>query len=754
MFARTETQLMMVDMAERLLRRENDFERRRARLAGPNPDRMGLWAAISEQGLIGALATEEQGGFGGTARDIASVMELVGEFLVVEPLLATALLIRAVGDDFDGIAGILEGKEPASWAHQEGSDPFALPNTRAHKAGNGWTLSGRKHVVRHASEATQWLVTAELDGQAALFLVNANDQLASKLRLLDDTGAASLIFEETPALLLDSGGRFDAVLATALVGLAAESAGIMDALTKRTNAYLKTRRQFGVALAEFQALQHRAAEMHIACEEVRALTERAIDAIDHGEPGSLGLAAATKAFVDDAARRVANEAVQLHGGMGVSDELDVSHYFRRIATIRAESGNASELRNHAFEALTSIAASSLRRDDAESSFRSEVRAFTKDHLPKEIMCRVAKGRKLDKEDHRRWQKILRDKGWFGATWPQQHGGAGWLLGRQLTLLQETAINDAPMIVPYGVSMVGPVLYTFGNPEQQQKHLPGILANDIWWCQGYSEPNSGSDLASLKTTARRDGDEYVVNGTKMWTTEAHWADWMHCLVRTSQEDKPQRGISFLLIDMKSPGIEVRPIVTLDGQHHTNQVFLDDVRVPVANLVGEEGDGWKIAKFLLANERVAIADTGPKIRLARHIRELFTAEVEASRLMGGRRAVLADRLAAVETRLAALIALEQHYVNRWDEGASGTGSEASVLKVSGTEILQELTEVALLVEGPMGAVHDPYDLVGAADVESEGRVASALAHEYLYSRCWSIFGGTNEIQRNIIAAAILR
>jgi alkylation response protein AidB-like acyl-CoA dehydrogenase len=308
-----------------------------------------------------------------------------------------------------------------------------------------------------------------------------------------------------------------------------------------------------------------------------------------------------------------------------------------------------------------------------------------------------------------------------------------------------------MVIPYGVNMLGPVLYTFGSEAQRREHLPGILTSDCWWCQGYSEPGAGSDLASLKTAAVSHGDYYVVNGTKMWTTEAHWADWMHCLVRTGTRGKPQQGITFLLIDMKSPGIVVTPIVTIDGIHHTNQVFLDNVRVPVANRVGEEGQGWTIAKFLLSNERASIADTGPKLRLLRHLQTLHAAAEQ--RTDSAQRVLWKHKLADLQIRLLSLCALERRYLQAWAVGRQAA-ADASILKIRGTEILQAMTEFALELEGPMGPVHDPADLhrspTGALTAAQH---SSLVAHEYLYGRCWSIFGGTNEVQRNLIARQIL-
>jgi alkylation response protein AidB-like acyl-CoA dehydrogenase len=387
------------------------------------------------------------------------------------------------------------------------------------------------------------------------------------------------------------------------------------------------------------------------------------------------------------------------------------------------------------------------------AWRAEVRTFVDTHLPPDLSRKVRSGLKIEKDDYVRWQKLLHRHGWFAGSWPTEYGGQGWNLVKQLIFTQESAICNAPMIIPYGVNMVGPVIYTYGTDAQRREHLPDILSSDVWWCQGYSEPGAGSDLASLKTFAELDGDHYVVNGSKMWTTEAHWADKMHCLVRTRRDGKPQEGISFLLIDMRTPGITVQPIVTIDGIHHTNQTFLDNVRVPVTNRVGDEGRGWAIAKFLLGNERTSIADTGPKLRLLRHLKSLHTAFVDDPRNSAALKASLGMALADLEIQLLTLCNLEAHYVDDW-MGGRKIGAEASILKIRGTEILQALSELALQLQGPMAAAHDPADLHLPADVHLTAvQQASLIGNEYLYGRCWSIFGGTNEIQRNIIAREIL-
>jgi alkylation response protein AidB-like acyl-CoA dehydrogenase len=388
-----------------------------------------------------------------------------------------------------------------------------------------------------------------------------------------------------------------------------------------------------------------------------------------------------------------------------------------------------------------------------AAFRAEVREFVRGNLPDDIREKCRRGLYLEKDDFVRWEKIVRAKGWLGAAWPREHGGSDWDLGKQLTFVQECALNDAPMIKPYGINMLGPVLFTFGTSEQKRRYLPDILDSRTWWCQGYSEPNAGSDLAAIKTFTQRDGDHYVVNGTKMWTTEAHYADMMHALVRTSREGKPREGISFLLIDMNSPGLSIQPIITLEGQHHTNQTFFDNVRVPVENLVGEEGAGWNIAKFLLANERVAIADTGPKLRLIEHIKKKAAAIEHDPRVSAGEHSAYRARIADLDIQLSVLVTMERRYVEAWQAGASRNGPEASILKIRGTEILQALSELALDLEGPWGAVHDPALLAqGHQATATPAQRASATAHEYLSDRAWSIFGGSNEIQRNIIAQII--
>lgn len=389
----------------------------------------------------------------------------------------------------------------------------------------------------------------------------------------------------------------------------------------------------------------------------------------------------------------------------------------------------------------------------EQAFQQDVREFIQANLPEDIKYKVDNNLLKKKSDFVRWEQILYKGGYYAGGWPKEYGGQGWTVMQQYLFDQENALASAPFISYYGVNMVGPVIYTFGNQEQKDKWLPQTLRNDIWWCQGYSEPNSGSDLASLKCTARREGDYYIVNGTKMWTTEAHYADMCHILVRTDDSGRKQEGITFLLLDMKDPGVTISPIVTIDGLHHTNQTFYDNVKVPVANRVGEEGDGWKIARFLLEHERTAIADTGAKVRAVEKMKDMIKA-LDAEFPGAYENTLFKIRLADIEAQLASVLALEQRLVQAWSRGES-SAHEPSALKVRATELQQE---ISVLMSDLNGVYKGAYDVerVDAGEMLEEvtpAQEASSANYLYLYGRCASVYGGSNQIQRNIIARTVL-
>ncbi|WP_295497250.1 acyl-CoA dehydrogenase family protein [Sphingorhabdus sp. EL138] len=393
----------------------------------------------------------------------------------------------------------------------------------------------------------------------------------------------------------------------------------------------------------------------------------------------------------------------------------------------------------------------LEFSPAEIAFQKEVRNFITESYPENLRSVQDEEHDLSKEDFLSWHRILAKKGWIAPAWPVEYGGTGWTATERFIWSEELASADCVGTMPFGLSMVGPVIYTFGTPEQKAKFLPGILSGDDWWCQGYSEPGAGSDLASLRTKAVRDGDHYVVNGQKTWTTMAQHADWGFFLVRTDPDAKAQEGISFLLIDMKSPGVTVRPIITLGGEHEVNEVWLEDVRVPVENRVYEENKGWTCAKFLLAHERTGIAAVARSKRGVEKIKAIARTEQD------GDRPLIANpffkrKISELEIDLTALEFTELRSL-AGEAAGNGPGPESSLLKIKGSEIQQRITELALEAVGHYGA---PY-FRGFGEGDNEHPIGPDYAHRaaptYFNTRKTTIYGGSNEIQRNIIAKMVL-
>ena len=390
--------------------------------------------------------------------------------------------------------------------------------------------------------------------------------------------------------------------------------------------------------------------------------------------------------------------------------------------------------------------------ESETNFREEVRAFFRTALPDDMAETARNGQFLDKDGEKRWQRILYDRGWAAPAWPKAHGGPGWS-PRQQQIFEETMYEfDVPIILPFGTSMVGPVIYTFGTEAQRAKHLPGILKGEVHWCQGYSEPGSGSDLASLSTHAVRDGDDYVINGVKVWTTYAHRGDWMFCLVRTDREAKPQRGISFILIDMTTPGIEVNPIVSIDNDHHLNMVYFTDVRVPAENLIGEENRGWDYAKFLLGFERTSIAEVGLSQQRLRWLKQTAAAErADGAALWDAPE--FRREIAALEIELQALEGTALRYLAE-DESGGDLGAKPSILKIKGAEIRQRMTELFMNAAAYYAGIgHPSLDAPeGNLPALGLGQLSGATSN-YMFSRAASIYGGTNEVQRNVLSKMTL-
>jgi len=375
------------------------------------------------------------------------------------------------------------------------------------------------------------------------------------------------------------------------------------------------------------------------------------------------------------------------------------------------------------------------------AFADEVRDFARKNLSSATKARTFSGKHYGRDDHMVWQQALGRQGWLAYTWPKKYGGPGWDVTQRFLFENVLAEEGAPRIIPFGVKMVGPVIYTFGTDEQKERFLPGIRSSDVSWCQGYSEPGAGSDLASLRTRAVRDGDYYIVNGQKTWTSYAHWGDWIFCLVRTDTDTKPQEGISFLLIDMKTPGVIVRPIIMLDGAHAVNDVFLDNVRVPVANRIGKENEGWTCAKFLLANERLGIAEVPASKRGVRSLRELND---DPS---------LIEKIADVDLQVQALEMSELRALSTMALGGA-PGPEASILKVRGSEIQQRIAELAMEAVGEYAAPYQPGMLLQDTNETPVGPDhAPPAAPRYFNMRKTTIYGGSTEVQKNIVSKAIL-
>ena len=379
----------------------------------------------------------------------------------------------------------------------------------------------------------------------------------------------------------------------------------------------------------------------------------------------------------------------------------------------------------------------LNYSQEESAFRDEVRSWLNANLPKNLRDKVANYEELGRDDLLGWHRILAKKGWVAPAWPKEFGGTGWNMVQRYIFEEELGYAGTPPLIPFGLAMCGPVLLRFGTDAQKKRFLPRIYNGDDFWCQGYSEPGSGSDLASLKTKAERKGDHYIVNGQKIWTTLGHFADWIFCLVRTdSNMSKKQEGISFLLIDMKTPGITVRPLILMDGGHEVNEVFFDDVKVPAENLVFEEGKGWTVAKYLLGHERMGTGRIGGSKRELAKLKQFAAAQTDddGRPLMENPR--FRDKLTRLEVELMALEITNLRFLDQMRRTNQPPGADVSMLKIKGTEIQQTLSELLMQATDP--GLHDRF---------------TGLAKRYSNMRKTTIYAGSNEIQRNIISKMTL-
>ena len=394
----------------------------------------------------------------------------------------------------------------------------------------------------------------------------------------------------------------------------------------------------------------------------------------------------------------------------------------------------------------------LNYTDQDINFREEVKSFIKDNLSSSVQKRISNGGSYTKEETVKWQKALYENNWFAYNWPKSYGGCDWTPMQKYIFDQETALSNTPQIIPFGVTMVGPVLIEYGTQEQKKKFLPKILNSDHWWCQGYSEPGAGSDLASLKTKAVCKGNNYIINGTKTWTTLAQYADWMFCLVRTENTKKPQEGISFILIDMKSKGITVDPIITLDNSHEVNTVYLEDVVVPKENLIYEENKGWTVAKYLLSHERTSIAQVARSKSAIKKLKNIASHETRKNKpLIQSPR--FRDKLTELEMDLHALEYTELRIISEEVKGKA-PGPEASFLKIRGSELQQKISELTLEAVGAFGLINSTSFSTNNTNEYFPGpEYANNVGPEFLNLRKTTIYGGSNEIQKNILTKMVL-
>ncbi len=384
----------------------------------------------------------------------------------------------------------------------------------------------------------------------------------------------------------------------------------------------------------------------------------------------------------------------------------------------------------------------------EEKFRTDIRTWVRANLPSDISHKVHNALRLTRDDQQNWAKILGKKGWLGYGWAKEFGGPGWNAVQKHLFEEECALAGAPRIIPFGPVMVAPVIMAFGSPEQQQRHLPGIASGEVWWSQGYSEPGSGSDLASLKCKAEKQGDHYIVNGQKTWTTLGQYGDWMFNLVRTSNEGKPQTGISFLLLDMKSPGVSVRPIKLLDGECEVNEVWFDNVKVPAENLVGQENQGWTYAKYLLAHERTNIADVNRAKRELERLKRLAKQEGVYDDLR------FRDEIAKLEVDVVALEMMVLRVLSAEKSGKQSLDI-AGLLKIRGSEIQQRYAELMMLAAGPYAVplIDEAMEAGWQGDYPGSAVHCAPLAGTYFNMRKTTIYGGSNEVQRNIVSQVVL-
>lgn len=765
-----ETQRMLRDSVQDFHQRQPAAARVRRLREQAVPFDRSVWQAMAEAGWHSVLVPEDLGGLGLGPAEVCLIAGELGRGLAPEPYAASSVLVSQVLTVLapaserarELLEAVTQGDQVLALAWQEKANDFELDTLglQAEAAGSQWVLKGPdKRFIPMASAMDGFLLYARLDGQPALFWLEA---ATCRGRLRDartvdglNFGDLSLSSLSLPATALLAVGEpvqqaLDQALELARLSSAFELVGVAERALQDTVSYTSQRIQFGKPIASFQVLQHRMVDMWIQCQLARASAQYALQEwLKQGGPDAcVPSLRAARARAAGAALMVGKSAIHLHGGMGIADETDIGLCLKRALALSAWLGNPLWQRGAFLQAQLkagqastddeqdslALASGADLADLPDDSFRRVLAQWIAAHYPPEKRFMKKRAYYADISD---WYQALSRQGWLAPAWPKQYGGMGLSPTQQVIYAEEMARHGCARIPDHGLAL-GKLLMMHGTPEQIHYHLPRVLSGEIMWCQGYSEPNAGSDLASLRTRADREGDELVVNGQKIWTTLGPGADWMFALVRTSKvEGAKQRGITFLLIDLRSPGVRVRPIVNLKGEGEFSEVFFDNVRVPVSNVVGQIDDGWNVANSFLREERIFFGTP----------RQCEGALAQLDRLSQATQALahadFRDRYAQLLLDVRDLKAAFELYMGRLRSGEE-LGPDVSYLKVWGTETYQRIADELVQLAGDHGAQMDDVHIAG---------IATDVMGQYLDSRMPAIFGGSNEIQRNILAKLIL-
>lgn len=786
----TDEQNMLRESAFAFVREEYDFADRKASLSEVSGYRPAVWQQLAELGWLGWPIPERHGGFGGSRADVAIIAEALGSRLVVEPYLECAVVAAGVlaklgtEQQQEQLAEIAAGQRLAVLAHEEPGSRSTSESlsTVARRDGERWVIDGAKSTVVSASAADLLLVSARLGDEAdaglGIFQIprDAPGMTLSAFPILDGRHAADVALDgvrvDDSALLGGRSANAAAAIGEALdvmTALAcAQVVGALDELLRETRAYVDSRVQFGRPLGQFQVVQHRLAEMRTLSEEARAITLMAVLRLDAARTERERAVSAAKFLVAKAGRYVAQQAVQLHGGMGVSDELKIATYLKFVTTFQLMFG-AGERHLERYRGL--LQSGRIRARDAiplsggvgadelsldltaeQTKFRSELRDFLDAELPENLVraTRLNVAPLFEPAVGRPWHQILHRNGMSAPEWPDDLGGRNWDPIQHYLWRVESWRAGAPQISQIGMRLVAPILIEYGTDDQKSRFLPALLSGDACWCQGFSEPQAGSDLAALRCTAVADGDDYVVSGTKLWQTHAQFADSMILLARTSDEDRRKDGISCFLMDMSSPGVDVQPIITIGGDHEVNQVFLDNVRIPARNRVGAEGEGWSIAMHLLAMERASSGNAAGRLRFLFDEAQRLIGDREPDGRLGGARGLELSRM-AIEIDTVEMLELMLIFAARNEDDP---GVLTSIIKLRASRVEQDLCELALHALGRDALRWHPQRPLYELDDEESELQRLAVAPRYFNSRIRTIFGGASEVQLGIIAKAPLR